>query len=309
MSRPDTVISPSRSSGASLKGITAFLRFVGTAAVVVGLSTGLAYAQAPHPSHLGDQPHSGSTTIYGQPGSPIPLEPPPPSALDVSPDPVPYNEKPVEDRTVFWHVLFNQLEGRTNGPDTEFRWDGEGWAGTDHNRVWLKSEGFLNEQGQVEDGIQEVLYDRPIQYLRYFDWQAGLRYDWDSSRGRLWGAFGVEGLAPGFFEAEATLYVRDAGHFAGRVEGSYDLLLTNRLIAQPEIELNFYSKNDPARGVGSGLAEIDTGLRLRYEFSRKFAPYIGVAYNGKFGDTATFTRREGGIVDDVRFIFGIRVWY
>lgn len=289
-------------------GVAAFLRLVGTVVVVVGLSARLAHAQAPHLSHPGAQLHGGSTTIYGQPGSPIPLAPPPPAATDVSPSPAPYGT-PVEDRTIFWHVLFNQLEGRTNGPDTEWRWDGEGWAGTDYHRLWVKSEGYADEQGQVKDGIHEVLYAQPISFLRYFDWQAGLRYDWDSSRGRLWGAAGIEGLAPGFFETEATLYVRDAGHVAGRVNGSYDLLLTNRLIAQPQIELNFYSKNDRARGVGSGLAELDTGLRLRYEFSRKFAPYIGVAYDGTFGDTATFVRREGGIVNDVRFLFGLRVWY
>jgi copper resistance protein B len=211
---------------------------------------------------------------------------------------------------IFWHVLFNQLEGRTNGPDTELRWDGEAWVGTDYNRLWLKSEGFFNERGQVEDGIQEVLYDRPVGFLRYFDWQAGLRYDLDSSPGRAWGAFGVEGLAPGFFDVEATLYARDAGHVAGRVEGSYDLLLTNRLIAQPEVELNLYSKDDRARAVGSGLSEIDTGLRIRYEVTRKFAPYVGVAYAGRFGDTATFARQEGeSAADDVRFIFGVRVWY
>jgi copper resistance protein B len=91
--------------------------------------------------------------------------------------------------------------------------------------------------------------------------------------------------------------------------GSYDLLITQRLILQPEIEMNFYSKRDPSRAIGSGLSEIDTGLRLRYEISRKFAPYIGVAYNGKFGETADFTRAEGSIVNDVRFVFGIRFWY
>jgi len=305
MSRPDLVLSPSRSLRSSPTGIAACLRLVGTAALVVGLSAGPAPAQSPHP---GAQLQGGSTTIYSQPGSPIPMSPPLASATDVSPSPVPYGE-PVEDTMIVWHVLFNQLEGRTNGPDNELRWDGEGWMGTDYNRVWVKSEGFLNEQGRVEDGIQEVLYDRPISFLRYFDWQTGLRYDWDSSPGRLWGAFGIEGLAPGFFDVEATLYTRDSGHFAGRVQGSYDLLLTNRLIAQPEIELNFYSKRDPARALGTGLAEIDTGLRIRYEFSRKFAPYIGVAYGGKFGDTATFARHEGAIVNDVRFIFGIRVWY
>ena len=207
------------------------------------------------------------------------------------------------------HVIFDQLEGRSNGSDTSLRWDGEGWLGTDYNRLWLRSEGFVDQQGKVEDGDIEAFYARPLPFLRYFDWQAGLRSDRDAKPGRTWGAIGIEGLAPGFFNLRTTLYARDAGHFAARLHGSYDLLLTNRLIAQPEIEMNFYSKKDPARALGSGLADIDTGLRLRYEISRKFAPYIGVAYNGKFGDTATFTRHEGAIVDDVRFIFGIRIWY
>ena len=90
--------------------------------------------------------------------------------------------------------------------------------------------------------------------------------------------------------------------------GSYDLLITQRLILQPEIEMNFYSKRDPSRAIGSGLADLDSGLRLRYEITRKFAPYIGVAYTGKFGETADFIRAEGGTVNDVRFIFGIRLW-
>src|SRR5262245_39392762 len=228
-----------RSLSASPNGRAAFLRVVGIAALVVTLSAGLAQAQAPHP---GGHPPGGSTTIFGQPGSPIPIEPPPASAADVSPSPVPYGGNPVEDTMLIWHVLFSQLEGRTNGPDTGLRWDGEAWVGTDYNRVWFKSEGFFNEHGKVEDGDHEVLYDRPIPFLRYFDWQAGLRYDWDAAAGRLWGAFGIEGLAPGFFDVEATFYVRDASYFAGRVQSSYDLLLTNLLIAQPWMELNFASK-------------------------------------------------------------------
>lgn len=213
----------------------------------------------------------------------------------------------MNDDRIFAHVLFDQLEGRSNGPDNELRWDGEGWAGTDHNRVWFKSEGFFNEDGKVEDGDHEVLYDRPV--TTYFDLQGGLRYDLDSGPQRWWAAFGIEGLAPQFFNLQATAYARDAGHFAGRVVGSYDLLLTQRLIAQPEIELNFYSKQDPARSVGTGLSEIDTGLRIRYELSRKFAPYVGVAYDGKFGETAGFVRDEGEIVNDLRVVFGFRVWY
>ncbi len=217
-------------------------------------------------------------------------------------------EPPVMDNTIMWHVLFNQFEGRTNGPDNEFRWDGQGWIGTDINKIWFKSEGFV-ENGKATDGDTEALYDRPIPFLRYFDAQAGVRYDLDSDPGRTWGAIGVQGLAPYFFDFEPTFYFSDRGRVAGRLMASYDLLITNRLILQPEIEINFYSKRDPSRAISSGLSDLDTGLRLRYEISRKFAPYIGVAYTGKFGESADFTRAEGGIVNDVRFIFGIRLWY
>ena len=109
------------------------------------------------------------------------------------------------DNMIFYHLLFDQFEGRTNGPDNEFRWDGEGWIGTDMNKLWIKSEGFV-EHGRMSDGDQEVLYDRPIPYLRYFDFQAGIRYDLDSDPGRTWGAIGIEGLAPYFFEFAPTFY-------------------------------------------------------------------------------------------------------
>jgi copper resistance protein B len=161
----------------------------------------------------------------------------------------------------------------------------------------------------MTDGDQEVLYDRPIPFLRYFDGQAGLRYDLDSDPGRAWGAIGIEGLAPYFFEFAPTFYFSNRGFFAGRVEGSYDILMTQRLIAQPQFELNFYSKDNPSRELGSGFSELDAGLRVRYEFSRKFAPYVGFAYTGAFGHTATLTRREGSSPDDPRFIFGVRLRY
>ena len=215
---------------------------------------------------------------------------------------------PVMDNSVFEHVLFDQFEGRTNGPDSEFRWDGEAWAGTDMSKLWLKSEGFANS-GTVSDGDHEALYDRPIPRMRYFDAQAGVRADLDSGPERVWGSVGIEGLAPHFFEFEPTFYFRDGGHLAARVQGSYDLLLTQRLIAQPELEMNFYSKQDRARGIGTGLSDIDTGIRLRYEFSRKFAPYIGFAYDGTYGSTGNFTRQAGESVANPRFVFGVRLWY
>jgi len=215
---------------------------------------------------------------------------------------------PAMSEPIIAHLLFDQLEGRTDGPDNEFRWDGEGWIGTDMNKLWIKSESFV-EHGEATDGISEALYDHPIPYLRYFDFQAGVRYDLDSDPGLAWGAIGIEGLAPYFFQFEPTFYFSDRGRVAGRVNGSYEILLTQRLIAQLHIEMNFYNRSDRRRGFGSGLSELDTGLRIRYEISRKFAPYIGFAYTGNYGPNANFVREVGGNPNDPRFVFGVRLWY
>ncbi len=209
---------------------------------------------------------------------------------------------------IFAHAMLDQFEGRSSGTESELRWDGEAWLGTDRNRLWLKSEGF-SDNATVSDGDQEALYDRPIPRMRYFDAQLGVRADLDSSPERTWAALGIEGLAPFFFQFAPTLYIRDGGNVAGRVTSSYDLLLTQRWIAQPQAELNFYNKDDPARQIGSGFSELDTGLRLRYEITRKFAPYIGFAYNGKYGNTASFARQKGQSSSDPRFVFGLRLWY
>jgi copper resistance protein B len=215
--------------------------------------------------------------------------------------------QPVMDRPILAHVIFNQFEGRWNGANTEFRWDGQGWVGTDYDKLWIKSEGTLQSNGILEDGQQQFLYDRAI--TTYFDLQGGLRSDLDSRPTRNWAAFGIQGLAPYFFDLEPTGYVSGQGHLAAKLDASYDLLLAQRLILQPQIELNVYSKADRARVVGAGFSDIDTGLRLRYEFSRKFAPYIGVVYEGKFGQTASFARQAGESTGDFRFVFGVRAWF
>jgi len=217
-------------------------------------------------------------------------------------------ERPDMGNQIVAHVLLDQFEGRTNGSDNELRWDGEGWIGTDFNKLWVKSEGF-SDGTTVSDGDHEVLYDRPIPHIRYFDAQAGVRADLDSGPHRAWAAFGIEGLAPLFFEFAPTFYIRNGGRVAGRVTGSYDLLLTQRWILQPEAELNFYSKDDPARQVGSGFSDLDAGLRLRYEINRKFAPYVGFAYNGKYGNTVSYSRKAGEATYSSQFVFGLRFWY
>lgn len=197
---------------------------------------------------------------------------------------------------IYAHALLDQFEGRFGGNGGQFRWDGQGWIGGDYDKLWVKSEGFVQGNGRVTDGDQELLYDRAIS--TYFDLQAGLRSDLDSRVTRNWAAFGVQGLAPLFFELEATGYVSDSGRLAAKLQASYDLLLTQRLILQPQIEMTLYSKADPARQIGSGLSDVDAGLRLRYELTRKVAPYLGVTYSEQSGQSA-----------DVRLTAGIRTWF
>jgi copper resistance protein B len=216
--------------------------------------------------------------------------------------------KAVEDNRVLNFITFDQLEGRTSGPNTSFRWEGEGWIGTDRNKLWIKSEGTVTS-GVTSDGDHEFLYDRPIPHLRYFDWQAGARVDIDSGPTRGWLALGVQGLARYFFNFAPTLYIRDGGRVAGKIEGFYDLNLTQRLILQPQAELNFYSQADRARGIGTGLSDFDGGVRLAYQFSRKFAPYIGYVYTGTLGQTATLSRQAGESTGANQFVFGIWLWH
>ncbi len=214
---------------------------------------------------------------------------------------------PVMDTQVYFHGILDQFEGRIGGGNNAFRWDGQAWIGTDYNRLAVRSEGFALGGRGVGDGQLEFLYERAV--TTFLDLQAGVRTDQDSGAGRTWAALGMQGLAPLFFDYEVTGYLSDEGHAALRVVLSYDLLLTQRLILQPAAELNFYSKADPGRRVGAGLSDIDVGLRLRYELSRKFAPYVGVAYVGRVGQTARLAGEHGDTAAAIQFVFGIRSWF
>jgi copper resistance protein B len=235
--------------------------------------------------------HAQAPTVRLSPDPAVPLVLPP----------------PINDQKIEYHALLDQLENRSSGSSNNLRYEGLAWAGTDYDKLYLKFEGTRRSNGNFGDGINEALYARAIS--TYFDLQTGVRVDLDNGRGRTWYALGIQGLAIQFFNVEATAYVSSGGHFAAKLNASYDIPITNRLFLQPQAELNLYSKNDTGRGVGSGFSELDAGLRLRYEITRKFAPYIGVAYTRAFGPTATFARQEGSPVNDVRFVFGVRTWF
>ena len=212
----------------------------------------------------------------------------------------------VHDSAVNSFFLLDQLEYQDADEGSTLAWDASGWIGGDINRLWIRSEGERTN-GVTEDAELQLLYGRSIS--PWWDVVAGVRQDFKPESPQTWAAFGIQGMALYDFEAEATAFIGENGQTAARLEGDYDILLTNRLILQPTAEANFYGKNDPERGVGSGLANTEVGLRLRYEIVRQFAPYIGITWNRSYGKTADFIRDEGGDVDEARFVAGIRMWF
>ena len=213
---------------------------------------------------------------------------------------------PAHDNSIQNFTLIDRLEVWNADPGTGLEWEAQTWIGTDLNRLWLRSEGERID-GSTESADLEVLYGRSV--AAWWDVVAGIRHDFKPGATQDFAAFGVIGLAPYKFEVEATAYIGKSGQTAARFEVEYETLITNRLILQPLVEVNLYGKNDPRRGIGSGLSTVEAGLRLRYEFTRRFAPYIGIVRERAFGGTADFRRAEGEDIDDTRLVAGLRIWF
>lgn len=212
----------------------------------------------------------------------------------------------LSDEHAFGSVLLDRLERVYTKDGNATAYDAQAWFGGAYDRLVLKAEGDV-AKGKLEEARTEVLWGHAI--ASYWDTQLGVRQDSGTGPDRTWLAFGIRGLAPYWFNVDATAYVGSSGRTALRLSGEYELLLTQRLILQPRMEVNLYRQRDEARGLGSGLADAAAGLRLRYEFSRQFAPYVGVEWAGKFGQTADFARAEGQRTRETRYVAGVRLWF
>jgi copper resistance protein B len=212
----------------------------------------------------------------------------------------------VHDRAVKYFVLFDQLEWQSVAGGTGLNIDSKGWLGGDRDRFWFRAEGDA-EDGRVGESEAHFLYAR--HFSRWWDITGGVRQDFQPGPSRTWAAIGIQGLAPYWFEVELTAYVGAEGrtHFRGETE--YELRLTNRFVLQPLVEVDVYGKSDPERGVGAGLSATDAGFRLRYEFRREFAPYVGVVWINKWGGTADFAQAAGEETGGARFVTGLRLWF
>lgn len=212
----------------------------------------------------------------------------------------------VHDSALNSFFIFEKLEWQDADDGSALNWEAQGWIGGDVDRLWLRTEGERTN-GKTEEAEVHALWGHAIS--PWWDLVGGVRQDFKPGDPQTWAAFGIQGLALYNFEAKATAYLGEGGQTAARLEGDYDILLTNKLILQPTAELNFYGKNDPQRGVGSGLSESEVGLRLRYEIRPQFAPYVGVTWNRTYGKTADYAREEGEDNSEARLVVGVRVWF
>jgi len=212
---------------------------------------------------------------------------------------------PFHDRATNYYVLLDQLEWQSSGVVDRLSWDTTGWVGGDRNRFWFRAEGDA-EDGRLNDAQAHALYGRMI--ARWWDVVAGVRQDLRPGSPQTWAAVGVQGLAPYWFEVQATAYLGAAGRTHFRIETEYELLLTNRLILQPLAEIEIYGRADPEHRVGAGLSSVDAGLRLRYELRREIAPYLGVVWRRTFFGTADLARAAGEGVGGTRLALGVRLW-
>jgi copper resistance protein B len=210
------------------------------------------------------------------------------------------------DDTPRAYVLFDQLEYVPGPAERPIGGEAVSWIGGDVNRLWLRAEGEQSTVHREGEAEVEALYGRLVS--PFFDAVAGVRVDrrWGEdpgSRGHL--AVGVQGLAPYRFELEPTLYVSHEGNVSAELAAAYHVLFTQRLKLESELETSAALQDVPDWGVGTGVNDLGLGFRLRYEFHRKFAPYVGYSHDWRFGETADLA---GGDASGGAFVFGVRVW-
>jgi len=210
------------------------------------------------------------------------------------------------DDPLLWEVYFEEFEWRDTAEGDAFDWRGEIWLGKDRDKALLKTRGETTSDATEEFELQ-LLYSRAIS--PYWDFQVGWRGDFQPVADRDWATIGVQGLAPGFIETELAAFGGESGRTSLRARGAYEMLITNRIVLEPELELNWYGKDDPENGIGSGISNLEAGLRLRYVIRREIAPYIGVAWEKAYGDTRRYIEAEGGDSSDLQFLAGLRFWF
>ncbi|MXP15300.1 copper resistance protein B [Altererythrobacter confluentis] len=205
----------------------------------------------------------------------------------------------------FWFQA-DRAEYRMGDGRDGYLWDVQAYYGGDLDKIWFKSEGEGSFGEAIEEAEFQALYSHAIG--PYFDLQVGVRQD-VAPQNRTYAVIGAQGLAPYLFEIDAAAFLSDRGDITARVEAELDQKITQRLILQPRLEINLAAQDVAELGIGTGLDSVEAGVRLRYEFAREFAPYIGIAHERKFGGSADFARLAGEDRSATNFVLGVRFWF
>lgn len=207
---------------------------------------------------------------------------------------------------VLWKIMLDQAEYQTGPEGSGYSWDAEAWIGGDLNRLVIKTEGQGTQASGLEDAEWQALYSRAIG--PYTDIQAGIRQDVGTNVA-TYAAFGIEALLPYWLKADAAVFISGRGDAFARLEGTYDLFLSQRLVLQPNLELNIAMQDVPSAQIASGVTDMTAGLRLRYDITRNFSPYAGVELVRTIGGTETLHRTAGEPIENTRFVLGIRTFF
>ncbi len=197
-------------------------------------------------------------------------------------------------------VMVDKLEYQFHN-DKALSWDTYAFIGYDINKIYIYSEGE-KVKGESAESDNQLVYSRAI--APYWDLQLGVGYDKVSGAHQSWAVLGIQGLAPYFFETRAVLLIGKSGTLGIRAEVEYEALLTQKLVLTPSLAMEAYSKDVPEMGMGSGFSNLTLGARLRYEFVREFAPYVGVEWSQNFSNTDRFIP-----LNEIYVIAGLRFWF
>lgn len=218
----------------------------------------------------------------------------------------------LDDQVIRRLVLADLLEYQPSDDAQVLRWDAFAWVGRDYDKLWIKTEGEQRTDVSREGILEaQVLYARLLSPFWFL--QAGLRHDRLTEpvddRSRSFVVLGVQGLAPYRFDTETALFVSEEGDVSWRLTASYDFWLTQRMALQPRVDTNVAAQDVPDFGTGGGVNDIELGLRLRYEVMRKFAPYVGMSWKRRFGETADLARQTGEDIGTTTAVVGVRLWF
>ena len=212
----------------------------------------------------------------------------------------------MEDDPTLYKLMIDSLEYQYTDSDIDsLALDAEAWVGKDLHKFWLKTD-LESEDGKLEEAELQALYSRALD--PYWDLQLGIRKDFEPVS-REWAVVGFKGTAPYMFDVDAALFFGKGGQVGARLKTEYEMMLTQKTALAPSLGINMYSKDDLEAGIGSGLSDLDFSLRLKHEFKREFAPYIGVNWSKAFGGTADILEEEGEKTSDTQLLLGVEAWF